>query len=74
MARRKLETDKVKIAIPETVGQGLTFSYGGSYSYAGGYTGSYGAVLAGMGEAAYQGEIPPPSRGCRRNLTRRRRR
>ena len=55
------ETDKVKIAIPETVGQGLTFSYGGSYSYAGGYTGSYGSSSGGYGEAAYQGKFLLPA-------------
>lgn len=44
------ETDKVKIAIPETVGQGLTFSYGGGgYSYGGGYGGSYGSSYGGYG-------------------------
>ena len=49
------ETDKVKIAIPETVGQGLTFSYGGSYSYAGGYTGSYGSSSGGYGGGSISG-------------------
>ena len=49
------ETDKVKIAIPETVGQGLTFSYGGSYSYAGGYTGSYGSSSGGYGGGVTSG-------------------
>lgn len=44
------ETDKVKIAIPETVGQGLTFSYGGGgYSYGSGYGGGYGSGFGGYG-------------------------
>ena len=42
------ETDKVKIAIPESVGQGLTFVYGGdSYGYGSGYGGSYGSNFGG---------------------------
>lgn len=44
------ETDKVKIAIPESVGQGLTFSYGGgSYGYGSGYADSYGSGFGGYG-------------------------
>lgn len=67
------ETDKVKIAIPETVGQGLTFSYGGgSYSYGGEYAGGYGGGFGGYGGGSTSGEIPPPSQARRRSLTRRR--
>lgn len=44
------ETDKVKIAIPESVGQGLTFVYGGdSYGYGSGYGGGYGSGSGGYG-------------------------
>ena len=50
------ETDKVRIAIPETVGQGLTFSYGGgSYSYGGGYAGGYGSGFGGYGGGSTSG-------------------
>ena len=50
------ETDKVKIAIPETVGQGLTFSYGGgSYSYGGEYAGGYGSGFGGYGGGSTSG-------------------